>query len=493
MSFAGVLRQATAVDVLIGPFVDSTDGDTEEAALTINRADVLLSKNGQGAVQKTDVTAAASDADGFYNCELDATDTGTVGQLTLYVHVAGALAVRHDYQVVEEVAYDLFYASGATPEVTTAAAVWDRVLTGATHNVPTSAGRRLRGIQEFQGYEGGAVWIDTVNGATGTTDFEFGTVEQPVKTIGEANTIAASLNLTRFHVDSGSSITLEADQKNQFFDGENWTLALGGQNIDGSFFSGASVSGIATNDTGEQVFSHCTMGAVTLPADTHVLECGISGTQTIGEAGDFAYDRCHSDIAGTSTPSFDFGSGLAASNVSFRNYSGGIEIKNMGAGAGSYQMSLEGRGQLIINANCSATSAVAIRGLFTVTDNASGAVTLSDDARYDVAQVNAEVDTALSDFAGPTKAEMDTAHALLATPAQVLTQINAALDTILSDSIPADGTRPSLRQAAYMNTQFLVERSVSGNTVTVKKPDGSTLFTLTLDDAVTPTSITRTT
>jgi hypothetical protein len=45
-------------------------------------------------------------------------------------------------------------------------------------------------------------------------------------------------------------------------------------------------------------------------------------------------------------------------------------------------MSLEGRGQLIINANYSATSTVAIRGLFTVTDNASGAVTLSDVARF---------------------------------------------------------------------------------------------------------------
>ncbi|KKN34362.1 hypothetical protein LCGC14_0794530 [marine sediment metagenome] len=113
MSFGGILRQSTAVDVLIGPFVDSTDGDTEEAALTINRADVLLSKNGQGAVQKTDVTAAASDADGFYNCELDATDTDTVGQLVLYVHVAGALAVRHDFQIVEEEPYDDIFAASA--------------------------------------------------------------------------------------------------------------------------------------------------------------------------------------------------------------------------------------------------------------------------------------------------------------------------------------------------------------------------------------------
>jgi hypothetical protein len=43
-----------------------------------------------------------------------------------------------------------------------------------------------------------------------------------------------------------------------------------------------------------------------------------------------------------------------------------------------------------------------------------------------------------------------------------------------------------------MLVQFLLERSVSSTTLTVKKPDGSTtLFTLTLSDATNPVSITR--
>jgi len=66
-------------------------------------------------------------------------------------------------------------------------------------------------------------------------------------------------------------------------------------------------------------------------------------------------------------------------------------------------MSLEGTGQLVINANCSGGT-IAIRGNFTVTDNAGGAVTLSDDARIDVAQINAECDTALTDYAPATAA-----------------------------------------------------------------------------------------
>lgn len=72
--------------------------------------------------------------------------------------------------------------------------------------------------------------------------------------------------------------------------------------------------------------------------------------------------------------------------------------------------------------------------------------------------------------------------------------VAVVLTATLADSIPADGTRPSIAQALYMITQFLMERSVSGTTVTVKKADGSTtLLTLTLNSATAPTSITRAT
>ena len=122
MAFQGFLKQSTAVDVLIGPFLDETDGKTAEAALTISQADVKLSKNGQTLAQKNDVTAAAADADGYYNCELDATDTNTVGQLTIIIHESGALPVRLDYHVVEEAVYDAMYGgSAAGPLQSTAA------------------------------------------------------------------------------------------------------------------------------------------------------------------------------------------------------------------------------------------------------------------------------------------------------------------------------------------------------------------------------------
>jgi hypothetical protein len=118
MAFMGFLRQSTAVDVLIGPFLDDADGDTPDTDATL---DVELSKLGQALANKSDATTpthdAAGDVDGYYNCELDATDTNTVGILTLVVHHADDLAVRFDFQVVEEAVYDIWFASGATGKV----------------------------------------------------------------------------------------------------------------------------------------------------------------------------------------------------------------------------------------------------------------------------------------------------------------------------------------------------------------------------------------
>jgi len=89
---------------------------------------------------------------------------------------------------------------------------------------------------------------------------------------------------------------------------------------------------------------------------------------------------------------------------------------------------------------------------------------------------------------------LDAAVTTRAAVADVLTQALAALDTTIPDSIPADGALPSVRQALYMGNQFMFEKSIVGTTVTVKKADGTTtLFTLTLNSASSPTASTRTT
>lgn len=75
--------------------------------------------------------------------------------------------------------------------------------------------------------------------------------------------------------------------------------------------------------------------------------------------------------------------------------------------------------------------------------------------------------------------------------------VNGKLDggsfEALEDSVPADGSFPSLTQAAYMTVQRLTDFEITGTTLTVRKPDGSTtLYTLTLN-STTPSSSTRAT
>jgi len=101
-----MLKQSTAITVKIGPFLDDTDGYTAETALTITQAEVRLSMNGGNMAQKTEASACTHDELGYYDCDIDATDTGTLGRLQLMVYEAGALPVWHEFMVVPSNTYD---------------------------------------------------------------------------------------------------------------------------------------------------------------------------------------------------------------------------------------------------------------------------------------------------------------------------------------------------------------------------------------------------
>lgn len=100
------LKQSTTPTVKIGPFLDETNGKDAENGLTLTQADIRLSMNGGNFTQKTEANNATIDELGYYDCPLDATDTGTLGRLQLAVHEAGALPVYHEYMVVTANVYD---------------------------------------------------------------------------------------------------------------------------------------------------------------------------------------------------------------------------------------------------------------------------------------------------------------------------------------------------------------------------------------------------
>jgi len=328
---------------------------------------------------------AGVDAEAILGTPFTEGATPLADNLSTYWGNAGAATAR----TVDDIDVDL---SAAAVD-----AIWDEELDAGSHNVPNSAARRLRQLEDFGVYEGGAIWIDTVNGTAGTTDFENGTVYSPVDSIDDAMTIAGSVGLSIFHILPGSAITLAASADNFAFTGYDYSVNLDGQSCSGASFLNAAIIG---NDDGSNAtttdYVQCQMGNNTL--GKHRLRgCQLSGDIVLAEATDYFWDQCHSGVAGTGTPSVNMEAVAETKNLSIRHYSGGIEFRNFGAGSGTHTASVEGFGQVVLNANC-AGGTIAIRGTFTVTDNAGGAVTLSDSARLDqtvVADLQSVLGTAL--------------------------------------------------------------------------------------------------
>lgn len=101
-----LLKQSTAQDVVVGPFVDDTDGVTPETGLTIAQADIQVSKDGAGSAQTNNATGATHDGGGRYIVPLDGTDTDTLGVLRIDINVSGAAPVWWEATVVPANVYD---------------------------------------------------------------------------------------------------------------------------------------------------------------------------------------------------------------------------------------------------------------------------------------------------------------------------------------------------------------------------------------------------
>jgi len=122
------LRQSTKTSIVIGPFVDDTDGKTAETGLTVGSIDVDLYKFSNTVPQAitTAVTPNASGSDsgnandmvhianGYYSLELSTGNTDTCGPLKITANISGALPVWADFHVVEEAIYDALFAGSAT-------------------------------------------------------------------------------------------------------------------------------------------------------------------------------------------------------------------------------------------------------------------------------------------------------------------------------------------------------------------------------------------
>ncbi len=105
------LKQSTAVDIALGPFLDSVDGNSVEAALTITQPDIRLKKNAAAWAQKSAAQTLSHEEAGWYEANLSATDTDTLGVLMVAVHEAGALPVWREFSVVPANVYDSLFST----------------------------------------------------------------------------------------------------------------------------------------------------------------------------------------------------------------------------------------------------------------------------------------------------------------------------------------------------------------------------------------------
>jgi hypothetical protein len=113
-----ILRYATASqEVPLGEFLDSTDGNTQEAALTIANTDIKLWKTGTTTLASKNSGGGTYISNGVYYCTLDATDTNTLGSMVIYCHVSGALATRTECLVLSAVNYDALIAGSDNLDV----------------------------------------------------------------------------------------------------------------------------------------------------------------------------------------------------------------------------------------------------------------------------------------------------------------------------------------------------------------------------------------
>jgi len=103
------LREDTAVDVAVGPFLDSTDGITPETALSITQPDILLKKNANAWAQKSAAQTLSHESNGWYEVALSTTDTDTPGHLMLAITESGALPVWHEFTVINTQVYDSLF------------------------------------------------------------------------------------------------------------------------------------------------------------------------------------------------------------------------------------------------------------------------------------------------------------------------------------------------------------------------------------------------
>jgi len=306
-------------------------------------------------------------------------------------------------------------------------------------------------ISQSVGYDGGQVWIDTVNGIAGTEAFVNGVADNPSLTLANAITIAASVRLNQFHVSNDSSITFAESHVSEVWDGHGWTLALGGQDISQAHIYHANdVSGTGTTPTGEVhiLDSHIASSVACTLGQAHITNCLLgAGGLVLSQAADYNIDNSRSGIAGATAPTIDMGAAVGATNLAVRDWRGGLTLNNLAAGD---VVSLDGIfGTITLNG---ADANIEIRGIAkSVVNNLTGSPTVNDSS-VKATELGATLALILADT---NELQTDDVPGLIAA-------LNDPTTAEIVTAMQADGTDLHIIVEALVNKMVITE--ASGNT-----------------------------
>lgn len=261
-------------------------------------------------------------------------------------------------------------------------------------SITTNAVRSIRGYDGPRGP--GVYYTEDSAGSSNTQLGVDGIQTNPVNDLAAAVTLASATHVgtKRIYVVDASTLTLDASFEEYEFVGIGDlavnSVNLNSQNVAGSSFYNLLIQG--AQGAGGRM--SCFGGAFfATNVQAYVYQAAIVGNISLQAGVDSFFDSCWSSVAGNGTPELTF---AANADVSWRHYSGGLQINSMAA---TNTMSYETDGQMVIDATCTGGN-LTMRGNMTLTDNAGGAVTVTDDARIDVDQIQDAILSDSTTFAG---------------------------------------------------------------------------------------------
>lgn len=242
--------------------------------------------------------------------------------------------------------------------------------TAGTQVIRTSASSATNSnslTSEFASFNSGVtVDIGNLTGLAGSgTTFPAGTIRQPCNDFADALLIAGERGFNTFFIKGNATIDAGLDYDDFSFIGDSVSRSslfiTASASVLACEFKNATISG--TLD-GYSSIKDCVVNDIDF-FNGVISNCGLGGTITLsgGEQGEVI--DCHSEIAGSDTPTIDMG--ISGQSLIIRGYDGGIKLINK---TGTDDVSIDiSSGQVILDSTVTVNGEIIIRGIGKLTNN----------------------------------------------------------------------------------------------------------------------------